>query len=395
VNSDRKGWDVLLTNASTRVAYNILWSLARSGLRVGLGVDSHSGMALYSRYCAGTFRHPSSERNPQGFIAAVRDELIARRPAVYMPADEDILVVAEHAHLLRDLPVRMAVAPFETLRLLDNKHQSLALADSLRIPTPATIQPASKGEIIAFAREHPGPLVLKIMRASGARGVYVLQPERVSDTLPVILKKSGRDFGDFIVQEFIQATGYGVSMLFDHGQMKASFAHRRLRERSLSGGPSTLRQSIRVPVLEAHAERLLQHVGYHGVAMVEFKYDETSGKTWFLEVNPRWWGSLALAIRAGVDFPLLYHRLALGEDLPPPPDYPTGITVRWLLGDLLAVKNQCLAERRLPSYREIWPKVGGYDDAHADDLLPLAAELVLSLVKTLQSGARGRSGPTL
>ena len=136
---DRNKWDVLITNGSTRVAYNILRSLARSGLQVGLGVDLDSGMAKYSRYCAGTFRHPSPERNPQEFIATVREKLLLHQPAVYMPADEDIFVVAEHAGLLRDLPVRTVIAPYETLQLLDDKHRSLALAQSLGIPTPATI----------------------------------------------------------------------------------------------------------------------------------------------------------------------------------------------------------------------------------------------------------------
>jgi predicted ATP-grasp superfamily ATP-dependent carboligase len=393
LNRHRQKWDVLLTNASARVAYTLLRSLARNGLRVGLGVDSYFSMAMYSRYCAGIFRHPSSDRNPHGFMTALRETLLARRPAVYMPADEEILAVAEHSSVLRDLPVRTVIAPFETLRLLDNKQQSLALADALGIPTPSTIRPASLAEITAFSREHPGPLVLKHTRSSGARGVYILQPEGLAEKLLPILGQSARGFEDFIVQEFIPATGYGVSMLFDRGQLKARFTHRRLRERSPSGGPSTLRESVRQPALEAHAERLLRHVGYHGVAMVEFKHDEVSGKSWFLEINPRWWGSLALAVRAGLDFPVLYHRLALGEILPSPPDYKTGVTVRWLLGDLFALTNQCMALKRLPGYGDICPTVDGYDDAFGDDPLPLAAELVMYLRKNFLPGGRRGFGP--
>jgi predicted ATP-grasp superfamily ATP-dependent carboligase len=326
-------------------------------------------------------------------MAAVREMILAHRPAVYMPADEDALVVAEHAHLLRDAPVRIALAPFETLRRLDNKYEAFQLADSLGIPTPATIQPVASGEIEAFAREHPGPLVLKVNRSSGARGVLVLQPERLSAGLQRFLARCGAGFGDFIVQEFVRAPGYGVSLLFDHGQPKATFVHRRLRERSPLGGPSTLRQSIRQPVLEAHAERLLRHVGYHGVAMVEFKHDETTGRSWFVEVNPRWWGSLALAVRAGVDFPMLGYRLALGERLPPQPDYQTGLTVRWLLGDLLAIKNHLVYTRRVPRIRDLWPHVDGYDDACADDPVPLAAELFLHLKKASLPGGRNLSRP--
>jgi biotin carboxylase len=375
------------------VSYNLLRSLAHQGLRVGLGGGLRSGTAAYSRYCAGSFRHPSYDHDPRGFMAAIREVLIARQPAVCMPADEDIFVFAEYAEILRDLPVRMAVAPSATLRRLDNKYESVKLAGSLGIPVPATIRPANVEEIAAFAREHPGPLIMKLVRSSASRGLYVLQPERLRETVPGILEKSGTSFGDFIVQERIQGTGYGVSMLFDHGQLKASFTHRRLRELSPAGGPSTLRQSIRQPELEAHAGLLLRHVGYHGVAMVEFKHDEVSGKVWFLEVNPRWWGSLALAVRAGVDFPYLYYRMALGENLPPPPEYRTGVTVRWLLGDLLALKNQFVATRKMPGYRDLFPKVDGYDYLFADDPLPFAAELVLRPVRAVLAKSGERRKP--
>jgi predicted ATP-grasp superfamily ATP-dependent carboligase len=391
VNRGQKGWDVIVTNAATRVAYNIVRSLARSGLKVGVGVDLNSGMAAYSRYCGGTFRHPSSEVDPLAFVAAVRGAILVHRPAVYIPADEDVFIVAEHAHLLRDLPVKMAVAPTEVLVRLDNKHESIVLANSLGIPTPATIRPGNLAEILAFARAHPGSLILKTLRSSGARGVFHLGERSLEADLAVALEQSGKGFGDFIVQEFVQATGYGVSMLFDHGELKASFTHRRLRERSLAGGPSTLRQSVHQPVLEAQAALLLSHVGYHGVAMVEFKCDEVSGKTWFIEVNPRWWGSLALAIRAGVDFPVLLHRMALGEKLPPPPDYTSGVTVRWLLGDLLAFKNHLVSEKRLPGYRHLIVRVDGYDDAYADDPLPLAAELALRVMKGVRAKRQVRA----
>lgn len=386
MKNGRHNWDVVVTNGATRVAYNIVRSLARSGLKVGLGVDSNSGMAAYSRYCAGTFRHPFSEEDPVGFMTVLRSAIMTHRPAVYLPADEDVFVVAEHIAMLEGLGVRTAIAPYETLRRLDNKHESLLLASSLGIPVPATIQPGSVAEVVAFAREHPGPIMLKVVRSSGARGVFALEPGSVEADLARAMQESGKGFGDFIVQEYVTATGYGVSMIFDHGVLKASFTHRRLRERSLAGGPSTLRESVRQPDIEAHAEKLLQAVAYHGVAMVEFKHDEVTGRSWFIEVNPRWWGSLALAIRSGIDFPVLFHRMALGEQLPPPPDYRTGVRVRWLLGDLLAYKNHIVSERRLPGYKHLIVKVDGYDDAYADDPVPLAAELALRVMK----GMRGR-----
>ena len=392
MNRPGSRWDVVVTGASNRVGYNVVRSLARHGLRVGVGVDASSGMARYSRYCAGSFELPSHHAEPAAYIQVLKETLLAHDSPVCIPTDEDVFVVAEHLDVLQQAGARTAVAPIEILRRLDNKHQSTMLAQSLGIPTPATILPGDGAEIEAFGRSHPGPLVMKFVRSSAARGVHYLFADRLKEQLAAILAPDGSDYGSFIVQEFIRAPGYGVSMLFEHGRLKAGFAHRRLRELLPSGGPSTLRQSIRHPELEAYAERMLATAGYHGVGMVEFKHDAATGRSWFIEVNPRWWGSAALAIHAGVDFPVLFYQLATGQELGPA-DYRSDVTVRWLLGDLLALKNQLLADKRLPHYRELFPIVNGYDDAYADDPSSLAAELMLYGQKILFSRSRARRRP--
>lgn len=71
MSRDQPRWDVIVTNAENRLGYTLLRSLARSGLKVGLGVPSHSGMGVYSRYGAGHFRHPSHLSDPRGFMAAL------------------------------------------------------------------------------------------------------------------------------------------------------------------------------------------------------------------------------------------------------------------------------------------------------------------------------------
>ena len=80
--------------------------------------------------------------------------------------------------------------------------------------------------------------------------------------------------------------------------------------------------------------RLLGPLGWHGVAMMEFKQDRRTGRAFLMEVNGRFWGSLDLAVQAGVDFPYLSHQLALGEPIETPQTYQVGVRSRWLLGDL-------------------------------------------------------------
>ena len=80
--------------------------------------------------------------------------------------------------------------------------------------------------------------------------------------------------------------------------------------------------------------RLLGPLGWHGVAMLEFKQDAAHREVFLIEVNGRFWGSLQLAIAAGVDFPYLTYQLAVGERPSVPRALPVGVKNRWLLGDL-------------------------------------------------------------
>ena len=85
--------------------------------------------------------------------------------------------------------------------------------------------------------------------------------------------------------------------------------------------------------------------------MVEFKRDARDGIPKLMEINGRFWGSLQLAIDAGVDFPALLIRMLDDPTVPAVPGYRTGVRSRWFWGDLDALLMLLMkrAEReRLP-----------------------------------------------
>jgi predicted ATP-grasp superfamily ATP-dependent carboligase len=80
---------------------------------------------------------------------------------------------------------------------------------------------------------------------------------------------------------------------------------------------------------------ILTNLKWYGVAMVEFKYDPRDNQPKLLEINPRFWGSLELAIKAGVNFPYLLYKVVMDEEIEPVMKYKLGVRCRWLLpGDL-------------------------------------------------------------
>jgi hypothetical protein len=62
--------------------------------------------------------------------------------------------------------------------------------------------------------------------------------------------------------------------------------------------------------------------------MVEFKIDRTTDTPYLMEINGRVWGSLQLAIDAGVDFPALLVAAACGSMPEPTTHYRAGVRLR-------------------------------------------------------------------
>jgi len=99
-----------------------------------------------------------------------------------------------------------------------------------------------------------------------------------------------------------------------------------------------LRESMPLqPQLKEYSERLLKALNWQGIAMVEFKQDRKSGRFMLMEINGRFWGSLQLAIDAGVNFPVLLTLSAIGQKIVPVNDYKIGVKSRWFWGDVDAL----------------------------------------------------------
>ncbi|GAB3040965.1 carboxylate--amine ligase [Natronobiforma cellulositropha] len=139
-----------------------------------------------------------------------------------------------------------------------------------------------------------------------------------------------------ICQEYVDSDGeYGFFALYDEGEAVATFQHRQRRGWSYAGGPSAFRESISDPALERAGRDLLDHLEWHGLAMVEFLRDEHTGTYQLMEINPRFWSSLPFSVQAGADFPAYYWQLATGRRERIDCDYEVGVGGHLLRGELL------------------------------------------------------------
>jgi protein-tyrosine-phosphatase len=137
-----------------------------------------------------------------------------------------------------------------------------------------------------------------------------------------------------------------VELLVTDGETLVAFQHERVHEPPRGGG-SSYRKSVPLSseLLDA-ARRLMAALRWTGVAMVEFRQDPRSGRWIFIEINGRFWGSLPLALAAGVDFPYHLYQLLVEGRRDFPSGYRVGLHARNLLLDFewfLASRERGLA----------------------------------------------------
>jgi predicted ATP-grasp superfamily ATP-dependent carboligase len=335
--------------------------------------------------------YPAVARRPAAFLAALEQELEAAGYDVLLPMELTTqLLVTENRRRLEPR-VRIPFADADRTRHVHDKGFLIAFARDHGVECPATFFPQGPEDAAALSGRLPYPVLVKPRQSSGGRGIA--RAERREDFAGAY-RTVHATFAAPIVQECLPPGGdaLGVAVLMNFAsEPRASFVYRRLREYPASGGPSTLRESVRDSVLQATAERLLSLLGWIGVAMVEFKVDPRDGRPRLLEVNPRFWGSLHHAILCGVDFPGLLCRLALDGDVERVAGYRVGVKSRSLLhGEIMHFLASPERWRlRPPLYDFSIPD----DVLSAEDPLPtigrVASLLALAADRDLRAIARG------
>lgn len=331
--------EVFVTDGDRRSSLAVVRALGRAGISVTVGSAETSSLAGASRFCASRVRYPSPRTDPEGFQEFLLTEMEHRESVMLLPMTD--MTVRLVAQMRRVLPPHVSV-PFpceQQIECVQDKRRTLFFARQVGIGIPETfmLQPDEQLEDVA-GRVHY-PVVIKPRFSRYLRdGNWVngdVNYARSPEDLRASYQASHANIPFPLVQEKIKGEGRGVFLLLWHGELKAAFCHRRLREKPPWGGPSVLRESIPLDEpLVRKSTALLQTIGWQGPAMVEFKVDQRTGEPNLMEVNGRFWGSLQLANDAGMNFPLLLYRLAAGEDVSAQFDYKVGVKSRWLLGDL-------------------------------------------------------------
>jgi predicted ATP-grasp superfamily ATP-dependent carboligase len=385
---------ILITYGWCRTAYAAAESLAKAGYAVYGCDDSRWNMLSSSRHVRGFDVVASPFRSPRQFVDDLAAVIRKRGIDILLPVHEDALPISRFRDVLPKSTIVIS-PPLEVLERANDKLEIVRAAEKAGVPVPRTIGPSTTAEAAEAARVLDPPLILKTRRGNSGKGVaFVTSRAETAGLWAAMISRFRLPQGrEPIVQEYIQGDLYGSCFLASEGRVKAVFSERYLRSKAGKFGTSVIREPVDWPLLADYTRRIASELRWTGIGHLDFVGRRDAGRAWLLEMNPRFWGALNLAIQNGYDFPLgLVTQFERGE--PDPAAFsrlPRAKRSIWVLGELIAGLNETV--RQSPAAilsslgRILFPeRASGYDDFRWGDPLVLAAEMAQYLFRFWKSG---------
>lgn len=345
-----KGARVLILDAHADAAIACLQSLGRAGYVVYIAGARDTEVAFKSRYANQRLIYPNPQDGAKAFLTWLEAIVADHQFDAIIPVTDATIhpvMGLSDRHLAKDIAL---LPPRHAYDIAFDKEKTRALAHELGVPVPASVLVKAGDESWAQRDFGDFPRYIKPVQSKiWNQGVgHSLVPELIRDqeSFGKVMQRF-LCYGAVQVQSYVQGRGVGIEVLCDHGEVVLAFAHLRLHEYPLTGGRSTYRQAIALPAdLLESSKKLMAALQWHGVAMVEFK----QGKQGYalMEINGRFWGSLPLAISAGVDFPAALLALHLHGRRPQQPSYRVGRRQRNLGFDMVWMRDNLRADMQDP-----------------------------------------------
>ncbi len=329
---------VLITSGNTRVAYAICCSLAQRGYDVYVGDSMGFTMAGMSRYCKGRMIYPSPFTQQEAFIQCLHDYVQEKGIDIILPVLEETLTCLKHKEALQRSGVALFLPEYSQALTLHAKGSLSFTAQSLGLDVPPTWELTDILQEKNTPDALPMPLMLKPKQGGGGWG---MQKFSSAEEFYHVARTKINNPHNYIVQAIIEGELIGACGIFHRGKHIASDSYKLTTTYPLHVGQSTTRLSQLYPSALESLRKLLEHLQWNGVCQMDFIYEEKSGKSYLIDANPRFWGSLKHNIAAGVDYPTYYAFLAQGKTDFVAGQARMGTRTRWVGGDILRFIAEC------------------------------------------------------
>jgi predicted ATP-grasp superfamily ATP-dependent carboligase len=374
---------VLITSAQERFALAACRSLWQAGYGVSAVADQTPAATHWSRCCSGRYVLVDAKQDADRFVDGIADILRVRPHAAFLPAtDAALLVVSARRDRLEGL-TRLGLPPHDVVQAATDKAKLFEAGQSSGLSVPETVTCRSDEDGRAAAEAIGFPVVIKPIRTAFEldgkvvfrNGVYVPDAE----TLEGLLDRFG---SPYVVQRVQQGSVYSAAGVRTEDGIVAFALARYLRTFPPEAGNVAFAETVEPPPgLEDRIDALLGGLGWTGIWELEMiRADD--GSFHAIDLNPRLYGSLALATRAGAPLAAVLCDWLLGKPVRRVVAR-AGVRYRWEDADLRYVLRRLRERRFSDAVAALKPR---RDVAHAhfrlNDPAPLFARaLALGLAR--------------
>ncbi|MEM0026550.1 MAG: hypothetical protein QXT53_01265 [Ignisphaera sp.] len=225
---------------------------------------------------------------------------------VVVPVDYiDFVGFSKYVKIFYELGITVAAPRYEDIVLASDR---VRIVDKLGkvVVFPKQVFVGSSHDVGGIYELSP-PLVVKNLGDASNPSFHLDSESAVSEAVRRI---------PCVVQEYVEGIGRGYYALTFEGKPIMEFTHQRIVEYQPVGGASLYaRGPIEDPQLYAIGRRVVELLRWNGVLMVETRYVDELGAHYVIEVNPKFWGSIDLAVSLGYHFPgILVAAYIYGEE---------------------------------------------------------------------------------
>lgn len=350
------GVNVLLTGGEYLGVLAGVRALRKAGYAPWVAVHDSGAYAARSRDAAGVVEVPDPAKDETGWIRELVAAAARIPAAVVLPGSElGLVVLSRHAQRFPS-GVVLGVCPPEVVANATDKTRLEDIARAAGLSVPHTLD-AGLDDLVR-GLPFPYPAVVKPRRSEllGSDGlVRHFDARRVDSQAELRAALVALPGAHGLVQPYLEGPLGSLAGVFWNGEMVCAVQSVGHRLWPPYCGSMTWAETVPLSRrLTTSIGTLLRELGWNGLFQVDFF--EQSGEFLLIDLNPRFYTSLAIATRAGINLPGIWVDLLRGQVPPNQDTYLTGVHYRHDEDDVRALFGMLMRGPRGAALRGFLPR---------------------------------------
>jgi len=363
---------VLITNGENLRALMFLRAIANhKDVEIHVAAKRKFSACFFSKYCKHKVIIVDCNENKKLFIKQLAEYIRLNKIDVFIPINSvEVGTVLDNCD---SLPKELII-PFVDAKLfhkVNDKWEFAKIMHECKITIPKTIKIDNISHLEKLQIDYPA--IIKVRKSAGSKGVVkVSDKEELISKFKETTKNHKLTENELpLVQEYIEnGESYGAAAICKDGKVLSVMVYKNLRQYPIQHGTSTSRITVHDEEIEKGVKRILEHIKWHGVVQIDIiKKDD---KYYFLEMNPRFYTSLNITVKSGLNYPYYLCMLNDRESDSIPKKYKDRVVCKIFIPDTIVFIKSVFRKNNYPfkEFLNIGFKEVYYDDIDWKDILP-------------------------